>query len=444
MESVKERSQNEVRKSRYLLRGGRVISPSAGRDGVFDLLVGDGKVLALEQPGSLGNPEGAQTIDLAGKWVVPGLIDLHVHLREPGQEWKETIETGSRAALAGGFTDVCCMPNTIPAIDTAEVVRFIKQKAEQADFARVLPIGAITVGRKGEALSPFGELVEAGAVAFSDDGFPVMNSLIMRRALEYAKTFSVPLAVHEEDSCLCQGFAMNESSLSLRMGLKGMPGAAEDVMIARDIELARLTQGHVHFCHISTARSVTLIKRAKEDGIKVTCEVTPHHLVLDESAVEGYNTRAKMSMPLRSPADVQALRDGLRTGVIDAIASDHAPHESDSKEIEFDKASFGIIGLQTTLPLMLGLVREGQLSLECVIDALTNLPRRAFYLAPNCLNRGDSADITIIDPEYEYVFSAEQVLSKSKNSPFLNRPMKGRAEMVFIEGRLLYTASRDN
>lgn len=340
-----------------IIKGGKVLDPGAGIDGMFDLLLEKGKVSAIDRPGSFAQRSGgesARVVDATGKLVVPGLIDIHVHLREPGQEWKETVLTGSEAAVAGGFTAVACMPNTEPAIDTTSVVDFVKRQASRADLCRVYPIGCITVGRAGKALAPMLELRDAGCVAFSDDGLPVMNGNIMRRALEYNKMLGTVLTVHEEDLELSHNFSMNESALSLKMGLRGMPDAAENVMIARDIELARLTGGRVHFCHVSTARGVTLIKRAKEDGIPVTAEVTPHHISITEKMVEGFNTQAKMSMPLRSEADIEALLEGLKEGTIDCVSSDHAPHEADSKAREFEHASMGMLGLQTTVPLLLG------------------------------------------------------------------------------------------
>lgn len=424
--------------NRFVLSGGRLLVSASNTDGFFDVLVDAGRVAGVEPQGTFSNCEEVEFIDISGKLLVPGLIDLHVHLREPGQEWKETILSGSRAAVAGGFTSIVCMPNTIPAIDSAETVRFVLGKAAEAALSKVYTTGCITLKREGKVLAPYAELVDAGCIAFTDDGAPVVNALVMRRALEYAKLFSIPLAVHEEDRDLAGDFSMNESLVSLELGLKGMPTVAEDVMIARDIELARYTRAHVHFCHVSTARAVTLIKRAKEDGINVTAEVTPHYFTLSDKAVMGYNTNAKMSMPLRSEQDVDCVMDGLAKGIIDCIASDHAPHESDSKRVEFDKASFGIIGLQTTLPLTLAKVREGKLSLQRAIEAMTCGPANCMKVVVNNFVVGDPADITVIDLEAEIKFEEKNILSMSKNSPFLGCLMKGLADRVFVDGREVY------
>lgn len=422
-----------------IIKGGRVLDPGAGIDGAFDVLVEDGKVSAVDAPGSFAaKGAGAKTLDASGKLVVPGLIDIHVHLREPGQEWKETVLTGSEAAVAGGFTAVACMPNTEPAIDTTSVVDFVKRQAARADLCRVYPIGCITVGRAGKALAPMLELRDAGCVAFSDDGLPVMNGNLMRRALEYNKMLGTVLTVHEEDLELSHNFSMNESALSLKMGLRGMPDAAENVMIARDIELARLTGGRVHFCHVSTARGVTLIRRAKEDGIPVTAEVTPHHLTYTEKLVEGFNTQAKMSMPLRAEADTIALLEGLKDGTIDCVASDHAPHEADSKAKEFEHASMGMLGLQTTVPILLEKVRSGGLSLARFVDALTAAPARCFALPPTTLKKGSVADITVIDTEATMKLTKEEIRSKSKNTPLLDVVFRGIAVATIVGGEIKF------
>ena len=426
--------------NKFVLVGGKVLDPASKLDGAFDILVQDGVIQGVEKPGAFASLKDAEKIDVSGLLVVPGLIDIHVHLREPGQEWKETIATGTQAAAAGGFTGVCCMPNTKPAIDTAQVVKFILEQAEAAGYSRVYPIGAITVGREGKALAPMLELKEAGCVAFSDDGAPVSDAGVMRKALEYSLMLDTVLAVHEEDLSLSDGCAMNESALSLKMGLKGMPGAAEDVMIARDIELARLTGARVHFCHVSTARGVELIRRAKADGIPVTAEATPHNITLTEKAVEGYNTLAKMSMPLRGQADVDGVFAGVLDGTLDCIASDHAPHEADSKNREFQDASFGIIGFQTTLPLILAKVRAGKMTLSRAIESLTSAPARCFKLTPTAIRKGAVADITVIDLEKKMLFTPEVVLSKSKNSPFFGTEMQGLAVRTFVGGREVYSA----
>jgi dihydroorotase len=423
----------------FLLRGGVVIDPQRGVNERMDLHVENGLIKACGRPGEIPSISGVESIDVTGRIVAPGLVDIHVHLREPGEEWKETIATGSTAAVAGGFTAVCCMPNTRPANDSGSVTELILEKARQSNLCQVFPIGAITMGRKGEALAPMLELREAGCVAFSDDGSPVHDAQVMRRALEYSSMLDRVLTVHEEDTSLSNGFSMNESALSIALGLKGMPDAAENVMIARDIELARLTKGYVHFCHVSTARGVELIRRAKEDGISVTAETAPHYMVATERAVAEYDTNAKMSMPLRSDADVEALRKGVRDGVIDCIASDHAPHEADSKTVEFDKATYGTLGLQTTLPLVLQCVREGAFSLERAIEALTHSARRCLKMEQQSLAVGQRADLVVINPDQRLIATKEFFVSKSKNSMFLGWELQGHAERTFFGGRQVYT-----
>lgn len=420
-----------------LISNGTLIDPAGGRVGDFDLLVDRGVVVDIQPRGGFRGASVAATIDVTGRWVVPGFIDLHVHLREPGFEWKETVRTGVEAAVLGGYTTVCCMPNTQPRNDHGEVTRYILDKAANAGLARVLPIGAVTKDLKGLEMAPLSELRAAGCVAFSDDGEPIHNAGLMRRALEWCLALDATISCHEEEKTLSCGGCMNESSLSVKLGLKGMPKVAEDVMVARDIELARATGGKVHICHVSTARSVELIRRAKNDGIRITAEVTPHHLTLTESAVGEYDTAAKMSPPLREREDVDALRLGVRDGTIDAIASDHAPHENDSKRVEFSKASFGILGLQTSLPLVVGLVREGTLSRERAIDVCAGGPARCFGIEGGSLRKGERADITVIDPEHRWTFDRSAVRSMSTNSPFLGAEMIGAASDVFVGGEHL-------
>lgn len=427
-------------KQSFVLEGGRVIDPSCGRDGKFDVMVEEGLIRAIDKPGTFSSLSEIKHYNVKDLLVVPGLVDIHVHLREPGYEWKETILTGTQAAVAGGFTTVCCMPNTNPINDCAQVTEFILKQACQAGICRVYPIGAITMGSEGKSLAPFLELREAGCVAFSDDGKPVCDAGVMRKALEYVLMFDGILTVHEEEKSLSEGFSMNESALSLKLGLKGMPGASEDVMISRDIELARLTGGRVHFCHVSTARAVTLIRRAKEDGLRVTAEVAPHHFSLDESLVEGYDTSAKMSMPLRGKEDVAGVLTGLREGVLDCIASDHAPHEADSKNKEFSEATFGIIGFQTTLPLTLAQVRANKLSLVRAIEALTSAPARCLGLPVGTLEVGKPADICVIDLEKKITFTPEVFRSKSKNTPYLNKELQGNAVITFMAGKEVYVS----
>jgi dihydroorotase len=427
---------------KILLKEGRVIDPASGRDETASVLIIDGKIELVGAPGEFSGVTDTEVVDCEGKIVAPGLCDIHVHFREPGFEWKETVQTGSQAAVAGGFTTVCCMPNTNPTIDKAPVVKHILDAAKRVGICNVHPIGAITVGRKSQELAPYIELKEAGCVAFSDDGAPVSNANLMRRALEYNKMTGCVLTVHEEEETLTAGAVMNESELSVAMGLKGFTGAAEDILIARDIELARLTGGRVHFQHVSTGRGALLIRRAKEDGINVTAETASHYLILDESAVAGYNTQAKVSMPLRSPADREAILAAVKEGVIDCIASDHAPHENDSKRIEFDKASFGFIGLQSTLPVMMEFVRSGTLTLPKVIDLLTAAPARCMNLRSPSLARGAVADIVVIDPERSVTYDAAYIRSKSKNSPLLGRTLTGVAVRTYYRGREVYNLDR--
>lgn len=422
--------------------GGWVVDPGGCGEGAFDVVVTDGAIDAVIPRGSRSFGPEVEIIDATDRWVVPGLIDIHTHLREPGFEWKETVASGSAAAVLGGFTAVSCMPNTSPRNDSAEVASFILAKAREAGRARVFPIGAVSIGLNGTELAPLSELTAAGCVAFSDDGKPIFDAGLMRRALEWSTIHDGVIACHEEDKQLTQGGAMNESALSYRLGIPGMPKAGEDVMIARDIELARMTGGRVHLCHLSTARGVELLRRAKNDGLRVTGEVTPHHLVFTEDSVGLYDTAYKMSPPLREDEDVAALREALADGTIDAIASDHAPHDPDSKRVEFVRASFGIIGLQTTLPVVLGLVREGVLSRARAIAAMTADPARCFSLdrwvpGIGTLRGGTAADITIIDPQRRWVLSSDNIASKSANTPFLGRELQGRAELVMVGGNVV-------
>ncbi len=422
-------------KKSTIIHGGIIVDAASDRDGEFDLLIENGVVAAIEKPGVLKDKADANRLDATGSWVIPGCVDLHVHLREPGEEWKETVQTGAEAAVLGGYTSICCMPNTKPANDSAEVTRFILEKARAAQAARVLPIGAISMERKGKQLAPYSELAKAGCVAFSDDGDPVVDAGLMRRALEWCLMLGLPLACHEEDRNLSCGGCMNESPLSLKMGLKGFPGVAEDVMIARDIELARFTKGKVHICHVSTARGVELIRRAKNDGINITCEVAPHHLVLDEQCVRGYDTNYKMMPPLKGHEDVEGLFAGLADGTIDAIASDHAPHDKDSKLVEFSRATVGILGLQTSLPLLVEMSLKGAMSRKRMVDLLCAGPSRSFGLPYGTLKVGSDADVVVLDPKRTWVFSEQDVRSKSKNSPFVGKELTGQAKHVFVAGR---------
>ncbi|HYC01500.1 MAG TPA: dihydroorotase [Candidatus Limnocylindrales bacterium] len=429
-----------------LIRGGRVVDPATGRDGKLDLLIEDGRISAIGAPGSLdpaqlmmpGVAPALPIIDATGLIVAPGFLDMHVHLREPGFEYKETIETGTRAAVAGGVTSVACMANTDPVNDNAAVTKYIQERGLIAGYANVYPIGAVSLGLKGERMAEFGEMVEAGIVAVSDDGMPIDDSALMRRALEYARMFDLPVIAHEEDSGLCCGAVMNEGAVSVRLGLRGMPSAGESVMVARDIELVRATGGKLHIAHISCAEAVEMVRRAKADGLPVTAEAAPHHFILDESAVLGYNTNAKMKPPLRGRRDVEAVREGLADGTIDAIATDHAPHHRDEKVCEFDKAAFGIVGLETMMPLALALVRDGYLTLSRAIEAMSAAPARILSVDRGTLAVGAAADVTIFDPNREWRLSADQMMTKSRNTPFDGWTMTGKVVRTIVGGATVW------
>ena len=429
-------SESAARK--LVITGARLIDPSSDIDEPRDLYLRGAVVEALERPGSFSELEDAEFVDASGLLLCPALVDIHVHLREPGFEWKETIETGGEAAVAGGYGSICCMPNTAPVNDAAPITESILGKAHAAK-ARIYPIGAITKGLKGAELAPMSELTDAGCVAFSDDGRAVQDALIMRRALEYSLAFGRVLALHEEDYSLSSSFAMNESALSLELGLRGMPGAAEDVMVARDIELVRITGASVHFCHVSTARSVELIRRAKDEGLSVSAESTPHHFTLTEEALRGYDPSAKMSPPLRAQEDVDAIVGGLRDGVIDCVASDHAPHDFESKDGEFSKAAFGTTGLQTTLALTLAKVREGCFSLSRAVEILSTSPAKCFKLEAGTLKKGARADFILVDLSAPFRLDAETNLSKSANSLFWEKDLIGRVVKTYVGGREVYS-----
>jgi dihydroorotase len=424
-----------------LIRGGRVIDPSRGTDGVADLYLKDGKIEAVGR--NIPAQPGAEVLDATGKVVAPGLIDLHVHLREPGFEHAETIATGALSAVAGGFTAVCAMPNTDPVTDSQATVRFVVRQSIRAGKARVYPIGAVSVGQRGEQLTEFGEMVQAGAVAVSDDGKPVKSSHLMRTALEYARTFGIPVADHCEDLSLAEGGAMHEGLVSARLGLKGIPSAAEEIMVARDVILAGLTGGHVHLCHMSTRGSVELIRWAKSKGLRVTAEATPHHFTLTHERCEGYDTNAKMNPPLREAADRDAIRQALKDGTIDCIASDHAPHHSDTKEREFDDAPNGIVGLETALGLAIReLVEPGILSLPELLARMSTVPARIFGLAGGTLAVGATADVVVFDPARRWVVRREELHSRSANTPFLNETLVGQADLTLVGGRVAFDRPR--
>jgi dihydroorotase len=429
---------------RLLIAGGRLVDPSQGIDGPCDLLIEDGRVAAVRRrDGSAGaagaeDLEGAEILDAAGLVVAPGLIDMHVHLREPGQEYKETVATGTLAAAAGGFTAVACMANTDPVNDNRSVTEHILAEARRHGHARVHPIGAVSKRLAGEELAEIGEMARAGAVAISDDGRPVMNAELMRRALLYAQHFGMPVIQHAEDLHLSAAGVMHEGEWSTRLGLAGIPGSAEDVMVARDLLLAEDTGGRYHVAHLSTARSLELVRQARRRGLAATCEVTPHHLVLtdEEVARTVFSTQCKMKPPLRSERDRQALLGGLADGTVDAIASDHAPHHADEKDVEFDLAPFGILGLETTLGLCLDrLVRPGLITLSRLVELLATGPARVLGLAAGSLRPGSVADVTLFDPEGEVTVAAAAFLSRSRNTPFDGWTLRGRPVATLLAGR---------
>jgi dihydroorotase len=426
---------------KLLIRGGRVVDPASSRDGLADILVDRGRIAAVGEPETLKAGD-TDVVDASGLVVTPGLIDMHVHLREPGYEYKETVATGCMSAVVGGVTSVACMANTNPVNDNVTVTKYIIEKAAVAGLANVFPIGAVSLGLKGEHLSEFGGMYEAGIVAVSDDGHPIMSSSLMRRALEYARMFDFPVIAHEEDLSLCCGGVMNEGVTSIKMGLPGLPTVGESAMVARDVELARYTGGRLHVAHLSTAQSVEMVRRAKADGLRVTAEATPHHFTLDETSCEGYNTNAKMYPPLRTQHDVEAVRAGLADGTIDTIATDHAPHHRDEKSSHFEEAAKGIVGLETMLPLTLQLVRQGVFSLEQAIAAMTIAPARNLNLDRGTLAVGAPADITIFDPDRQWKVHAMELASKSKNTPFEGWSMTGKVTRTIVGGRSVWEDSQ--
>lgn len=429
---------------KIVIKNGHLIDPSRDIDAVGDILIENGKIKEIILRGqeaklqsATGGPNSELvTIDVTGMWVIPGLVDMHTHLREPGFEYKETIKTGTMAALRGGFTTVCSMPNTNPVNDNKTVTEFILRKAYTEGACCVYPIGAITKGQKGEELAEMGMMRDAGCVAFSDDGRAVMNSLVMRRALEYSRIFDVPIISHCEDLNLSEGGVMNEGFLSTTLGLRGIPDVAEEIMVARDIALSELTGGRLHIAHVSTEGSVRLIREAKARGINVTAETCPHYFLLAEDAVKGYNINAKVNPPLRTEKDVEAIKQALRDNTIDVIATDHAPHHIDDKSKEFDAAEFGISGLETTLSLVLKLVEEGFLTLKQLIEKMSLNPSRILGISKGTLSQGADADITIIEPRKEFVVDSSKFLSKGKNTPFDGWHLKGAPVITISMGRL--------
>ena len=417
-----------------LFKNGRVIDPSQNLDEVTAVLVQDGVITSIGR--DVAAPEGADVIDAKGLVIAPGLIDVHVHLREPGQEDRETIATGARSAAAGGFTGICAMPNTDPVIDNQGAVGFVKAKGEAAGLARVYPIGCVSVGQRGEQLAEFGEMIAAGAIAVSDDGHPIMSSHLMRTALEYARTFGIPVADHCEDMPLAAGGAMHEGIISTRLGLKGIPAAAEEIHVARDIILAELTGGHVHLCHMSTRGSVELIRRAKHKGLNVTAEAAPHHFTLTHERCEGYDTNAKMNPPLREAEDRDAIRQALADGTLDCIATDHAPHHYDAKEREFDDAPNGIIGLETALSLALReLVFSKLMSLPTLIERMSCAPAKLWHIPGGTLRRGSAADLVVFDPTATWTVDPARFHSKSRNTPWGGEVLPGVVRYTLVGGR---------
>jgi dihydroorotase len=419
-----------------LISGGLIVDPSQNLEEIRDLLIEEGKITALEPPGTIPQ-EGREVIDARGLVVAPGLIDMHVHLREPGEEYKETIETGTAAAARGGFTGVACMPNTKPVNDSSSVTRFILDQAHKFGRARVYPVGAISQGSRGETLSEYGELKATGCVAVSDDGQPVMNSLLMRRALEYAKTFDLLVISHAEDLDLRSEGVMHEGKVSVRLGLTGMPAAAEEIMVYRDIRLARLTGARLHLAHVSTAGAVAIIREAKLSEIGITAETAPHYFSLTDDAVLGFDTNAKVNPPLRSEWDRMAILEGLADGTLDAIACDHAPHSVLEKDLEFDEAAFGLIGLETSLGLSLKLVHEGVLTLGQLIAKMSTHPARILRIPGGTLAPGSPADLTLIDINKEWTVDANTFASKSRNCPFQGWNLKGKAVVTIVGGEIV-------
>lgn len=425
-----------------LVAGGRVIDPSAGLDEVRDILVRDGRVEAVEQ--GVAGPEGIPRIDAQGLVVAPGLIDVHVHLREPGAEHKETIRTGARSAAAGGFTTIWAMPNTDPPLDDPAAVGFVREEARRwarkgEGGARVSPVAAASLGLAGKQMTEIGGLVEAGAVAVTDDGHPIHDPALMRRLLEYTQSFGIPVLQHAEDMALSAGGVMNEGAVATALGLRGIPNASEATVVARDIYLAELTGGHVHVQHVSTREAVELIRVARERGVRVSGEASPHHMALTEEAVRGYRTEAKMNPPLRSAADRLAVRQGLIDGVLECVATDHAPHHYEEKEREFDDAPFGIVGLETALAVCIGeLVKPGDLPLFDLVERMSTAPARLMGIEGGTLRPGSRADLVLFDPEEEWTVDPASFRSKSRNTPFSGWEVTGRVKRTIVGGETRY------
>ena len=425
-----------------VLKGGRVVDPATNRDGHFDVLIENDRIARVGRDLPI---DGARVIDVPGWIVAPGLIDIHVHFREPGHEHKETIASGAASAVAGGFTAVACMPNTEPVNDHAGITEFILKKAAEASLARVYPIGAVSLGSKGEHLAELGEQTAAGCIAFSDDGRPVATALLMRRALEYAGMLGVPIVDHCEDPSLKGDGVAHEGYYASALGLRGIPGAAESLMVERDVSLAELTGSHVHIAHMSARQSLRAVKAGKDRGIRVTCEVAPHHFTLTDALLDGpvkYDTNLKMNPPLRERADRDAMLEGLADGTVDVIATDHAPHHADEKMVEFDRAPFGILGLETAVPLVFDrLVHTGRITVRRAIELLSTNAARLMNLPGGTLAEGTPADLTVIDPDRSMTIDASSMRSKSRNTPFHGWTLRGVPMMTMVAGRVSYAAA---
>ena len=427
-------------KNDMVLTGGKIVDPVTGYFGPATVFIADGKIEKVEKR-KKSKVTGGNVIKLEGKIICPGFIDMHVHLREPGEEDEESIISGSEAAAAGGFTSIACMPNTKPPLDDAGAIEYVNNRAIMAP-AKVYPIGAVTVGQKGKVLTEMMEMSACGAVAFSDDGSGVQNNDIMRRALEYSKTCGVPVISHCEYSDLAASGVMNEGFVSSKLGMKGIPAVAEELMVAREIMLASLTQARVHIAHVSTAGSVDLIRKAKKAKVPVTAEATPHHFLLTDDLVESFDTNLKVNPPLRTKNDVDAILKGLADGTIDCIASDHAPHSVEEKELEFDYAPFGLIGLETSLGLAITrLINEKILTWVETVERMSTAPARILDIPGGTLNEGEPADITVIDPELEWIVNPNDFKSLSRNSPFAGWKLKGKAMMTVVDGNVVYTST---
>ena len=425
---------------KLLLKGGRLVDPVSGRDEILDIQILDGRIERLD--GSIAAPKGYEEIDLRGKIVAPGFIDMHVHLREPGFEHKETIKTGCESAAAGGFTAVCCMPNTNPAIDDESVARYVHETGKTVcdGIVDVFPIGAATKGRKGEELAPMAELVQAGAVGFSDDGSPIASAEIMRRVFEYSSMYGVPVIQHAEEPTMTHGGCMNEGTTSTRLGIAGIPPIAEELMVARDIILlSYIPKARYHVAHISTRGALDRVRNAKSQGMNISCEVTPHHFTLQEEIVSGFDTNTKMNPPLRTSDDLEAMKEGLKDGTIDVIATDHAPHTIDEKDVEYTQAPFGIVGLETSVGLCTTeLLHKKVLTLMQLIEKLSTNARRILSLPPIRFAVGEEANISILDLNAEWSVDTTKLLSKSKNSPFHGYHLKGKAVGIINNGKALF------